>query len=116
MADLSIVTPLGLALLSLDSAEMDVEFLPVRSSGPAIRGDRAFVRSVVQGNDPLWAVFERAESGTGWSEVTSELTADQLADWRTHRVAGGSKSRTFNKWLTAEVQAELPRHPTSNSG
>ncbi|RAS59473.1 hypothetical protein C8D87_11485 [Lentzea atacamensis] len=109
MADLSIETPLGLATLSLDSAEMDVELLPARPSGPAIRGDRVFVRSVVPGHQAAWAVFERAESGSGWSEVTPAITADQLAEWRAHRAAGGSKSRTFNQWLTAEVeQQRLP--------
>lgn len=105
MAEYCVETPLGLATLSLVNVELDVEFSPARSTGPAVRGDRALVRSTVPGQADLWAVFERAGCKSGWTQVTADLTADQIADWARHRAAVGSKSRTFDEWLGSEVQS-----------
>ncbi|SDD55651.1 hypothetical protein [Actinokineospora iranica] len=106
MTSYSVQTPQGPGEISVEQYFPNVELAPARSGGPAVRGSRAILASTGAWGT-VWAVFERGKGS--WTQVTGELTAEQLADWRQHISAGGFKPNPFEAWLCGAVEQVQPQ-------
>lgn len=100
----------GPSQLTVYNLETDLELWPQGpGSAPALRGDRAIVRSHTDGREDMFAVFERAGRGTQWNQVSADLTAEQVAHWpQFRRNTSGYQTREFNSWLTRVRDQRTP--------
>ena len=106
MTSYSVNTPQGPGEITVERYFPDVELVPARASGPSVRGSRAVLASTGSWGT-VWAVFERGRGA--WTQVTGELTAAQLTDWRRHRSPSGSTPTAFEVWLCGAVDQAQPR-------
>lgn len=109
--------PEGPAVITLVTAALDVPLVGAKDR--TIRCDRLILRSAVEGQPDVYAVFERVHgSSEPWRKVTGDLALDELNEWPAHsRATRGWFGRPFEKWLD-NVATRHPSHedPTGDNG
>jgi hypothetical protein len=92
-------TPNGPAVITLVTIALDVPLVGARDR--TIRCDRLILRSVVDAQPDVYAVFERVHGRfERWQKVTGDLTPDELNMWPAHRRATrGWSGAHFERWL-----------------